>query len=57
MYQLSFHTKKVIFTIFNHLKHIQSKVYLVAQWVHPLGGEWVCVCVVWGGVEEEGSFL
>ena len=31
----NFHTKLIIFDIFNQLKHIPSKA-LVAQWVHPL---------------------
>ena len=35
MYHLHFHTKIVLFTIYNHqLKYIPLKA-LVAQWVHP----------------------
>ena len=35
MYHAHFHTKLIIFDIFNQLKHIPSQT-LVAQLVHPL---------------------
>ena len=40
MYRSNFHTKMIIFNIFNQLKHIPSKA-LVAQWEHPLSCGWL----------------
>ena len=34
MYHSNFHTKIILFNIFNQLKHIPLKA-LVAEWIHP----------------------